>query len=100
MAAVARKLATILASDVVAYSRLAGADEERTLVRLRALRSNLIHPIVSVHHGRIVKRRGDGALVEFRSVVDAVRCSLAPGRQRASHDDRSTAPVRQMDFVG
>jgi adenylate cyclase len=73
---VARKLAAILAADVVAYSRLAGADEERTLARLRALRSDLIDPIVSVHHGRIVKRTGDGALVEFRSVVDAVRCAI------------------------
>lgn len=71
-----RKLAAILASDVVGYSRLAGADEDRTLARLRALRSDLIDPIVDVYRGRIVKRTGDGALVEFRSVVDAVRCAI------------------------
>jgi adenylate cyclase len=71
-----RKLAAILVSDVVGYSRLAGADEDRTLARLRALRSDLIDPTISVHHGRIVKRTGDGSVIEFRSVVDAVRCAL------------------------
>ena len=71
-----RKLAAILAADVVGYSRLAGADEDRTLARLRALRSDLIDPTIAVHHGRVVKRTGDGALVEFRSVVDAVRCAI------------------------
>ena len=70
-----RKLAAILVSDVVGYSRLAGADEDRTLARLRALRSDLIDPTISVHHGRIVKRTGDGSVIEFRSVVDAVRCA-------------------------
>jgi adenylate cyclase len=71
-----RKLAAILISDVVGYSRLAGADEDRILARLRALRSDLIDPIISVHRGRIVKRTGDGSLIEFRSVVDAVRCAI------------------------
>src|SRR5580658_5821441 len=71
-----RKIAAILAADVVGYSRLAGSDEDRTLARLRALRSDLIDPTVAVHHGRVVKRTGDGALVEFRSVVDAVRCAI------------------------
>src|SRR6266850_8412610 len=71
-----RKLAAILAADVVGYSRLAGADEDRTLARLRALRSDLIDPTIAVHNGRMVKRTGDGALVEFRSVVDAVRCAI------------------------
>ena len=71
-----RKLAAILVSDVVGYSRLAGADEDRTLARLRTLRSDLIDPIISVHHGRVVKRTGDGSIIEFRSVVDAVRCAL------------------------
>src|ERR1700689_2250745 len=71
-----RKLAAILVSDVVGYSRLAGRDEELTLARLRALRSDLIDPTIAVHHGRIVKRTGDGALVEFRSVVDAVLCAI------------------------
>src|ERR1700757_170632 len=71
-----RKLAAILAADVVGYSKLAGADEERTLARLRALRSDLIDPTIAVHNGRIVKRTGDGSIIEFRSVVDAVRCAI------------------------
>jgi class 3 adenylate cyclase len=71
-----RKLAAILAADVVGFSRLAGADEDRTLARLRTLRSDLIDPTIAVHHGRVVKRTGDGILIEFRSVVDAVRCAL------------------------
>ena len=71
-----RKLAAILVSDVVGYSKLAGSDEDRILARLRALRSDLIDPIISVHHGRVVKRTGDGAIVEFRSAVDAVRCAV------------------------
>ena len=71
-----RKLAAILVSDVVGYSRLAGADEDRILARLRALRSDLIDPTIAVHHGRVVKRTGDGAIVEFRSLVDAVNCAI------------------------
>ena len=71
-----RKLAAIFVADVVGFSRLAGADEERTLARLRALRSDLIDPTIAVHKGRVVKRTGDGAIVEFRSVVDAVRCAI------------------------
>src|SRR6516164_5300875 len=65
-----RKLAAIMVTDIVGFSKLAGADEERILARLRALRSDLIDPAISVHHGRVVKRTGDGVLVEFRSVVD------------------------------
>jgi len=71
-----RKIAAILVADVVGYSRLAGADEDRTLARLRALRSDLIDPTIAVHNGRVFKRTGDGSLVEFRSVVDAVRCAI------------------------
>ena len=71
-----RKLAAILVADVVGYSRLAAADEDRTLARLRGLRSDLIDPAIAAHHGRIVKRTGDGSLIEFRSVVDAVRCAI------------------------
>jgi adenylate cyclase len=71
-----RKLAAILVADIVGYSRLAGADEERTLARLRALRSDLIDPSIALHRGRIVKRTGDGSIIEFRSVVDAVRCAI------------------------
>jgi TolB-like protein/class 3 adenylate cyclase len=72
----ARKLAAILVADVVGYSKLAGAEEERTLARLRALRSDLVDPTVALHHGRIVKATGDGVIMEFRSVVDAVRCAI------------------------
>ncbi len=60
-----RKLAAILAADVAGYSRLTGSDEERTLARLRALRSDLIEPTIAVHHGRVVKRTGDGNIIEF-----------------------------------
>src|SRR6202041_1299299 len=70
-----RKLAAILVMDIVGFSRLAGADEDRILARLRTLRSDLIEPTISVRRGRVVKRTGDGAIVEFRSVVDAVRCA-------------------------
>jgi adenylate cyclase len=69
-------MAAILVADVVGYSRLAAADEDRTLARLRGLRSDLIDPAIAAHHGRIVKRTGDGSLIEFRSVVDAVRCAI------------------------
>jgi adenylate cyclase len=71
-----RKIAAILVADIVGYSRLAGADEDRTLARLRALRSDLIDPAIAAHRGRVVKRTGDGSLVEFRSVVDALRCAV------------------------
>jgi len=73
---VMRKLAAILVADIVGFSRLAGADEDRVLARLRALRSDLIDPAIEIHNGRVVKRTGDGVLVEFRSVVDAVRCAI------------------------
>ena len=71
-----RKIAAILVADVVGYSRLAGTDEEGTLARLRALRSDLIDPAIATHHGRVVNRTGDGSLIEFRSVVGAVRCAV------------------------
>jgi len=92
-----RKLAAILAADVVGYSRLAGADEDRILARLRTLRSDLIDPTIAVHHGRVVKRTGDGILVEFRSVVDAVRCAIEMQNGMA---ERNTGlpPERQIQF--
>ncbi len=71
-----RKLAAILVADIVGYSRLTGADEELTLARLRTLRSDLIDPTIAIHNGRVIKRTGDGAFVEFRSVVEAVRCAM------------------------
>jgi adenylate cyclase len=70
------EIAAILVAAVVGYSRLAGGDEEGTLARLRGLRSDLIDPAIAAHHGRIVKRTGDGSIIEFRSVVDAVRCAI------------------------
>jgi adenylate cyclase len=95
--AVTRKLAAILAADVAGYSKLAGADEERTLARLRALRSDLIDPTVAVHHGRVVKRTGDGSLIEFRSVVDAVRCAI---EVQSSMVERNAglSPERRIEF--
>ncbi len=71
-----RKLAAILVTDIVGYSRLAGADEERTLARIRGLRSDLLDPTIAAHRGRVFKRTGDGSIAEFRSVVDAVRCAI------------------------
>jgi adenylate cyclase len=92
-----RKLAAILAADVVGFSRLTGADEDRTLARLRALRSDLIDPTVAVHKGRVVKRTGDGAIIEFRSVVDAVRCAIEV--QNAMVDRNSGVPEdRHIEF--
>ena len=92
-----RKLAAILVADVVGYSRLAGADEERILARLRALRSDLIDPIISVHHGRIVKRTGDGSIIEFRSVVDAVRCAIEVQSGMVERN-AGLAPEKRIEF--
>src|SRR5271168_3855125 len=95
-----RKLAALLAADIAGYSRLAGADEDRTLSRLRGLRSDLIDPATAVHHGRVVKRTGDGSLIELRSVVDAVRCAIevqngrpsaTPGSPRTSGSSSASA---------
>ena len=92
-----RKLAAILVSDVVGYSKLAGSDEDRILARLRALRSDLIDPIIAVHNGRVVKRTGDGAIVEFRSVVDAVRCAIEVQNGMAERN-AGLAPERRIEF--
>jgi adenylate cyclase len=92
-----RKIAAILVADVVGYSRLAGADEEGTLARLRALRSDLIDPAIAVHRGRVVKRTGDGFISEFRSVVDAVRCAIE--LQRGMIERNSGLPEdRRIEF--
>jgi adenylate cyclase len=92
-----RKLAAILAADIVGFSRLAGSDEDRTLARLRALRSDLIDPTIAVHHGRVVKRTGDGVLVEYRSVVDAVRCAIEVQNGMAERN-AGLPPERRIDF--
>jgi adenylate cyclase len=92
-----RKIAAILVADVVGYSRLAGADEDRTLSRLRGLRSDLIDPAIAAHHGLIVKRTGDGSIIEFRSVVDAVRCAIEV--QNAMVDRNAGVPAeRRIEF--
>ena len=87
---VERRLAAILAADVAGYSRLMGADEEGTLERLKAHRRELVDPKIKEHHGRIVKTTGDGMLVEFPSVVDAVRCAVEA--QRAMLDRNAETP--------
>ena len=92
-----RKIAAILVADVVGYSRLAGADEDRTLSRLRALRSDLIDPAIAAHHGRIVKRTGDGSLIEFRSVVDAVRCAIEVQNGMVERN-AGLPPERRIEF--
>jgi adenylate cyclase len=92
-----RKLVAILAADVVGYSRLAGSDEDRTLARLRALRSDLIDPTIAVHYGRVVKRTGDGSIVEFRSVVDAVRCAIEVQNGMVERN-AGLPPERRIEF--
>jgi TolB-like protein/class 3 adenylate cyclase/Flp pilus assembly protein TadD len=92
-----RKLVAILAADIVGYTRLAGADEDNTLARLRALRSDLIDPAISVHHGRVVKRTGDGILIEFRSVVDAVRCAIEVQNGMVERN-AGLPPERRIEF--
>src|ERR1700685_197538 len=92
-----RKLAAILAADVVGFSRMASADEDRTLARLRALRADVIDPIIASQNGSVFKRTGDGALVEFRSVVEAVRCAITV--QNAMIERNVGMPAdRRIDF--
>jgi adenylate cyclase len=92
-----RKLAAILVSDIVGYSRLAGADEDRILARLRTLRSDLIDPTIAVHHGRIIKSTGDGSIVEFRSVVDAVNCAIEVQRAMVERN-AGVVPDKRIEF--
>ncbi len=92
-----RKIAAILVADIVGYSRLAGTDEDLTLARLRALRSDLIDPTIAVYNGRIFKRTGDGSLVEFRSVVDAVRCAIEVQNGLAERN-AGLPPERRIEF--
>jgi len=94
---VERRLAAILAADVVGYSRLIGFDEEGTLAALKAIRGEVVDPRIAEHKGRIVKTTGDGLLVEFASVVDAVRCAVKVQREMA---ERNANPLsdRRIDF--
>jgi TolB-like protein/class 3 adenylate cyclase/tetratricopeptide (TPR) repeat protein len=84
-------------ADVAGYSRLAAADEERTLARLRALRSDLFDPTIALHHGRVIKRTGDGILIEFRSVVDAVRCAIEVQNGMVERN-AGLPPERRIEF--
>jgi adenylate cyclase len=94
---VERRLAAILAADVVGYSRLMGADEEGTLARLKALRREVADPKIKEHRGRIVKTTGDGLLLEFASVVDAVRCAVEVQREMA--EQNADVPLdRRIEF--
>ena len=92
-----RKLAAILAADVVGYSRLVGADEDGTVARIRALRSELIDPAIASNRGRIVKTTGDGILIEFASVVDAVRCAIEVQKSMAQRNAK-LGEDRRIDF--
>ena len=92
-----RRLTTILAADAVGYSRLVGTDEEGTLERLRAIRKDLIDPVIAAHRGRIVKTTGDGLLAEFASVVDAVRSAVDMQRAMAE-SNAGLAPDRRIEF--
>src|SRR5260221_2621803 len=91
-----RRLALILAADVAGYSRLIGADEEGTLERIKAIRAEVIDPKITEHHGRLVKTTGDGLLVEFGSVVDALRCAAEWQRSMTEHNAES--PADRIEF--
>jgi class 3 adenylate cyclase len=93
---VERRLAAILAGDIAGYSRLMGADEEGTLAALKALRRDLVDPKIKEYRGRIVKTTGDGMLVEFASVVDAVRCAVDIQRDMAGRN--AGAAARRIEF--
>src|ERR1051325_871176 len=92
-----RRLAAILAADVASYSRLMEADEEGTLAALKAIRRELSSPTIAEHRGRIVKTTGDGVLVEFPSVVDAVRCAVEVQRAMAERN-ASVAREKRIEF--
>jgi TolB-like protein/Flp pilus assembly protein TadD len=95
-----RHLAAILAADVAGYSRLMGADEEGTLNRLKAHRRELVDPKITEHHGRIVKTTGDGMLVEFSSVVDAVRCAAEIQRAMLDRNAETSEDKRIVFRIG
>ena len=94
---VERRLAAILAADVAGYSRLIEADEEGTLCRLKALRAEIVDPKIAGHKGRIVKTTGDGLLVEFGSVVDALRCAVEVQREITGRN-ADVAPDNRIEF--
>ena len=95
-----RRLAAILAADVAGYSRLIGADEEGTLNRLKAIRAEVLDPTIAAHRGRVVKTTGDGFLVEFASVVDALRCAVEVQREVADRGPDDPADRRIQFRIG
>jgi len=95
-ARVERRLAAILAADVAGYARLMGADEVGTLAALKAHRREVVDPAIAQHHGRIVKTTGDGLLMEFPSVVDAVRCAI--GMQRGLAAENDSGPSQPIEY--
>src|SRR5467141_443515 len=99
-ARVERRLAAILAADVAGYSRLIEGDEEGTLGRLKALRAEVIDPKIADHHGRIVKTTGDGLLVEFASVVDALRCAAEVQAAMAESNARCRPTAASSSGLG
>ena len=99
-ASMERRLSAILSADVFGYSRLMGEEEVGTLARLKACRRELVDPAIEEFHGRIVKLMGDGALVEFASVVDAVQCAAAIQRRMADHDQGVPAAQRIQFRIG
>src|ERR1043165_1629339 len=92
-----RRLAAILAADIAGYSRLIGADEEGTLNRIRSIRAEVIDPAIATHRGRLVKTTGDGLLVEFASVVDALRCAVEVQESIAERTG-SIPPGRRIEY--
>ena len=90
-----RRLAAIMAADVAGYSRLIGTDEQGTLNRLRSFRTEVVDPKIAEHHGRLVKTTGDGFLIEFGSVIDALRCAVEMQQQMA---ERNTGPADRIEF--
>src|ERR1700730_12099324 len=86
-----RRLAANLAADVAGYSRLIGVDEEGTLTRLKSIRAEVVDPAIAAHRGRLVKTTGDGLLVEFASVVDALRCAVAVQQEIADRSGEGPA---------
>src|SRR6516162_904537 len=91
---VEHRFAVVMCADVVGYSRLMGIDEEGTLRRLNTVRNNLFDPTVAEHRGRIVRAMGDGLLVEFNSVVDAVRCAVKIQSEMPQHTDKMATDGR------
>src|SRR2546421_6654888 len=90
-----RRLAAIMAADVAGYSRLIGTDEQGTLNRLRSFRTEVVDPKIAEHHGRLVKTTGDGFLIEFGSVIDALRCAVEIQQSMA---ERNTGPADRIEF--